>query len=232
MCFCMYECCWHRLHGRSVSLALLLSSTDSSFTVSRGLVWRQPPDWCWRPKCHLPSTAFVPETRHSLQDPCMAPGISDFACALAVVATVPFLEVCVVMCCALLLPNSALGSRLWALWSCSQVTADPWKSLSDLTVLHVFTPWPRAVLEELAGQKQIHIILLFAAIYSRVWLWCFFQSFSICWGGGGMILGDSLGQRSRPRVDIFQKDFTILSYWCRDFKANNCSKCRFSSQKE
>lgn len=84
---------------------------------------------------------------------------------MAFVATLPSLEICTLGSrCAYLLPSSAVGSGLWALWSSPQVTADPQRSLCDLTALHVFTPCLWVVCVKLAAQNEL---LRLAAICTR-----------------------------------------------------------------
>lgn len=159
-------------------------------------------------KVSLAKYCLFPETCYSLQDPCMAPGISAFACALTVVATVPFLEVCVVaMCCELLC--STLDSRLSSL---ILSTSHSWSMEIPDSSLYFHTLTYSSA-EKLAGQKQARIILLFAAIYNRVWLWCYFQSFSISWGVMLVHFGDNLdwGQAKSWYIsEIFYYSFLLM----------------------
>jgi len=168
-------------------------------TPSQSPVWVQPPLWGWRPKGPVLSDAPVLVTSSSFQVPYMAPGRLGLAYELAVAVSLPFLEVPPgESYCVYLLPSPVVCSRLWALWSSPQVTADPLRTQHDLTALHVFTPWPRAVFAKLAGQKQAFVI---CSLHPSPFLWDSDAVWAPLWaresGACSLCFGDNLdGGRS------------------------------------
>lgn len=177
--------------------------------------------------------ASVLVTSHSFQVPYMAPGRSGLGCELAVAVSLPLLEVPRgELYCVYLLPSPEVWSRLWALWSSPQVAADPLRTQQDLTALHVFTPWPRAVFANWASQKQAFVTCsLHPSPFSRdsdiVWAPVWATARVVLAAFALVIIWMGAGQKG----EIFQRCFAILFSCCRDFKANS-SKCRLSSQKE